>query len=295
MGKPTNAYTDKAPIFAISRHRLLTDGKGVTTLVTFYDCPLQCRHCINFICHEKNNRKYYSASELCRIVAIDDIYFLTTKGGITFGGGEPLLHSDFIGEFKSLCPSHWAINIETSLNVAIENIKKLINITDQWIIDIKDFNNDIYHKYTQKDNYRVIENLKFLVNENCSDKILVRVPLIPGYNTISDAENTVDNLNQLGITNFEKLTYITDVAAFHSQKKEKRNKSDKMNTGKAICEVLKRIRLHVAKVKNIEYSPFECPHKTCATGSCPKCDSELEYITHEYNKLNFAPQYYDTK
>lgn len=35
MGKPTNAYTDKAPIFAISRHRLLTDGKGVTTLVTF--------------------------------------------------------------------------------------------------------------------------------------------------------------------------------------------------------------------------------------------------------------------
>ena len=35
------------PIFAISRHRIATDGKGVTTLVAMHGCPLSCRYCIN--------------------------------------------------------------------------------------------------------------------------------------------------------------------------------------------------------------------------------------------------------
>ena len=37
----------KAPIFAISRLRMGTDGSGITTLVTFMGCPLQCKYCLN--------------------------------------------------------------------------------------------------------------------------------------------------------------------------------------------------------------------------------------------------------
>ena len=36
-----------APIFAISRLRMGTDGSGITTLVTFMGCPLQCKYCLN--------------------------------------------------------------------------------------------------------------------------------------------------------------------------------------------------------------------------------------------------------
>lgn len=35
----TNRTDNKAPIFAISRLRMATDGSGITTLVTFYQCP----------------------------------------------------------------------------------------------------------------------------------------------------------------------------------------------------------------------------------------------------------------
>ena len=42
----------KAPIFAISRLRMGTDGSGITTLVTFMGCPLQCKYCLNKKCHE---------------------------------------------------------------------------------------------------------------------------------------------------------------------------------------------------------------------------------------------------
>lgn len=43
---------DKAiPILGISRHRLKTDGEGVTTFIAFYGCPLHCKYCINPQCH----------------------------------------------------------------------------------------------------------------------------------------------------------------------------------------------------------------------------------------------------
>ena len=37
----------KTPLIGICRHRLTTDGTGVTTLVAFHGCPLCCRYCLN--------------------------------------------------------------------------------------------------------------------------------------------------------------------------------------------------------------------------------------------------------
>ena len=35
------------PLFALSRHRMATDGRGVTTLAAAWGCPLRCRYCLN--------------------------------------------------------------------------------------------------------------------------------------------------------------------------------------------------------------------------------------------------------
>ena len=32
----------EAPLIGIDRHRLATDGEGITTLVAFHECPLRC-------------------------------------------------------------------------------------------------------------------------------------------------------------------------------------------------------------------------------------------------------------
>ena len=37
----------KVPLIGICRHRLTTDGAGVTTLVAFHGCSLNCRYCLN--------------------------------------------------------------------------------------------------------------------------------------------------------------------------------------------------------------------------------------------------------
>lgn len=86
----------QAQIFAVSRHRLVIDGEGVTTLVTFNGCPLRCKYCLNKTSWDAAKGRFYTPEELYEIVKIDQLYFLATKGGVTFGGGEPLLQVDFI-------------------------------------------------------------------------------------------------------------------------------------------------------------------------------------------------------
>ena len=274
-----------APIIAISRHRFLVDGDGVTTLVAFHGCPLHCKYCLNPQCNTPEGiKEVLSPQQLYEKVKIDDIYFLVTGGGIMFGGGEPLLRSDFIKEFRKICGDRWKIYVETSLNVDKSAIEPLLEIIDYWVVDIKDWNNDIYCAYTGKDNNRVKANLKYLISRGLSDKIMVRVPAIPEYNTRKDIENTIGQLTLLGIKSIDRFEYIQYVESVH--KTNDRFSEERLRVGKFKCEVLKSIRVHAAECNNIPYTPHDCEHKVCATGCCPMCDKELAWITKEYYSTN---------
>lgn len=196
---------EKACVFSINRHRIGIDGHGITTLVGLSGCPLKCPYCLNPKC--KNKGLEISTSELLEKVKVDNLYFLASGGGVTFGGGEPLLQYEFIKSFMDLCDSRWRINIESSLNVPLENVIHLVQNVDQWIIDIKDLNEKRYSKYTGKNNDYVLKNLLFFVENNLQNKSLIRVPLIPGYNTIKDVRSSVKRLKEMGFNTFDEFTY----------------------------------------------------------------------------------------
>lgn len=274
-----------APLIAISRHRFLVDGEGVTTLVAFHGRPLYCKYCLNPQCNTPEGiKEVLSPQQLYEKVKIDDIYFLVTGGGIMFGGGEPLLRSDFIKEFRKICGDRWKIYVETSLNVDKSAIEPLLEILDYWVVDIKDWNNDIYCAYTGKDNTQVKANLENLISRGLSDKIMVRVPAIPEYNTREDIENTIGQLTLLGIKCIDRFGYIKDVKSIY--KTDERFSKERLRVGKFKCEVLKSIRVHAAECNNIPYTPHDCEHKVCATRCCPMCDQELARITKEYYRTN---------
>ena len=198
-----------ARFIGISRNRLATDGKGVTTLAAFWGCPLLCQYCLNpQSLTESQNLRTLTAEELYHVVKIDELYFLATCGGITFGGGEPCLYPDFIAEFRTFCGEQWNITVETSLNVPYKNLEKLYPVVDNYIVDIKDINDDIYKLYTGKNNHLPIANLNRLVEQGKADKIRVRVPLIPNFNTKKDTEKTISALNKIGICDIETFSYI---------------------------------------------------------------------------------------
>jgi len=198
-----------AQVMGISRHRLAIDGKGVTTLVAFYGCPLHCAYCLNPHCNRANTLlQYFYPTTLYEKVKIDDLYFVATGGGITFGGGEPALYSSFIAEFRNICNPEWNINLETSLNVPLTHIRKLHHIVNHFIIDIKDINDEIYQQYTGRSNLKVIANLRWLVEQGAADKITVRVPNIPNYNTAEDVRKSVVFLQELGIQDVDIFNYV---------------------------------------------------------------------------------------
>ena len=197
-----------APLIGIERHRLVTDGEGVTTLVAFYGCPLRCRYCINRQCLDSARVwRTITPNELVGELAIDNLYFLATGGGVTFGGGEPLLRSEFIHAFAGLCVPQWSINVETSLNVPRHHLEQVLPHVRWWIIDIKDTNEDIYRRYTGRDNALALANLQWLMQKVQPEQVTVRLPHIPGYNTDADVSRSRARLTLLGVTQFDEFTY----------------------------------------------------------------------------------------
>ena len=216
----------RVSFIGISRHRLATDGRGVTTLACFHGCPLRCKYCLNPHSFAPDTKvESLSAGELYERVKIDELYFLATDGGVTFGGGEPLLYSEFIEEFRLLCGDGWHICAETSLSVPAEAVIRAAGCVDEFFVDCKDTNGEIYRSYTGKDNGIMLENLRLLLSLVGSDRVTVRVPLIPGFNTDSDREKSRVLLEEMGVVNFDFFTYDTERGKrkIASQKAEEKN------------------------------------------------------------------------
>lgn len=202
---------EEAPFIGIVRHRIQTDGKGVSTLAAFHGCPLHCRYCLNPQCQREGVWRTFTPESLYDEVKIDQLYFLATGGGITFGGGEPSMYPDFIVRFREICGTEWNLTLETSLNVPADNIRRLSSVINQFIIDIKETNDEIYRHYTSLSNRRALDNLQELLQEGRGDDLIVRLPLIEGYNTQEDIERSTGKLRAMGVKHFDFFTYRTDI------------------------------------------------------------------------------------
>ena len=200
------------PMAFCDRLRMATDGAGVTALVGAYGCPLQCKLCINPQTWQgrsdgKPPFERVTPTELYDRVKIDNLYYLATGGGVTFGGGEPLLHTDFITAFRALVPKEWRIYAESCLNIPEENLRAAARVVDHFFIDIKDMNPAIYRAYTGKDNTLVKANLALLLSLVGAHRITVRVPSIPDFNTEADTEASVRELQAMGVTSLDRFAY----------------------------------------------------------------------------------------
>lgn len=196
------------PLLSLVRLRMATDGEGVTTLVAGAGCPLSCRWCINKRVLREAPAEPVTAAELLERVRIDDLYFRASGGGITFGGGESLLHAAFIRSFRQICPAEWRIYAETSLAVPAEQVRIAAEAVDGFIVDCKDTDPEIYHRYTGGDGSLMLTNLRRLLETAGPERITVRVPLIPGYNTAEDQAKSAELLRGLGVVNLDLFEYV---------------------------------------------------------------------------------------
>lgn len=150
-------------------NRDICTGMGNCTEV----CPVEARNRIG---------RYTSAGEIFREVMEDKVFYEKSGGGITLGGGEPLACPDFTVALLRLCKN---AGIHTALDTCgyaqWEVMKRVLNYVDLVLYDIKHMDSVTHQEYTEVSNELILDNLKRIHHE-LSLPVLVRIPIIPGYN-----------------------------------------------------------------------------------------------------------------
>lgn len=301
---------NKANIGHITRLRINEDGPGVRSVIFMCGCPLNCVWCCNpEICMSKSY-KTLSIDELYEYISNDVPYFKNSGGGVTFSGGEPLLHTDYIKRFTGKYCSDFSVALETSLYTEPNNIEVLYPLIDRWYIDFKAFDEKNHISYTGVSNEIIKSNLSLLSNKIDKEKITITYPMIPGLNTSDD--NLFDMmrfLSEIGIKNIElhpyrKLqeqkhknvglepTVIDEMSneLYGNIKQNFLNNSfviSEMNVyrEKGKCKYLKAIRKQICLDKGIPLEIKDCTFEGRCVGTCPQCEYELKYI-NEWNDYN---------
>ncbi len=164
-----------------------------------YMCPENCMEI---------SGKEYNSKELADDLKHSAEVLGSSFGGFTFSGGEPLLQHEFLLE---LCEhlKGYHLCIETSGYADSEIFKKVINIMNFVIMDIKLADSGLHFKYTGVNNSQILKNFEILKQIN--KPYLIRTPLIPG---ICDTRENLSAIKEIiGDSKWEKLPYNTMAGA----------------------------------------------------------------------------------
>ena len=190
------------------------DGPGVRFVIFTSGCAMRCQFCHNPDTWKMQSGTQYTADELLDKAMKYRAYW-GSKGGITVSGGEPLLQPDFlIALFTELNKIGISTCLDTSGMVALtDKIKKVINLTDIFLLDIKSINDETCKWLTGMSNKLELEFAKY-INER-GKRIWIRQVLVPG---ITDKEEDLIKLKEfLDRLNIEKI----DILPYHTLGKSK--------------------------------------------------------------------------
>ena len=190
----------------------LVDGPGIRCVVFFNDCKLRCKYCHNPEMWQKKDNNY-SVEEVYKKIMRCKPYF-KNNGGVTFSGGEPLLHSDFIIEISKLLRKE---NIHIALDTAgvgLGNYKEVLDSVDLILLDIKHTEPKMYKEITGS-SIDEVENFISQLNES-NKPVWIRQVIIPD---ITDNKEYTSSL-ALYLTKIKNIERI-DFLPFHRLGEEK--------------------------------------------------------------------------
>lgn len=126
-------------------------------------------------------------SEVLEIIQQDMLFYHSSGGGVTLGGGEVTAQPEFATNLLMECKRmgiHTAI--ETSGYVKLDSLLQIAQFTDLFLYDLKQIDSERHYELTGVRNERILDNLTELIRRGFNVK--VRMPLIKGLN---DSEDTI--------------------------------------------------------------------------------------------------------
>ena len=163
------------------------DGPGVRFLVFLSGCNLRCKYCHNPDTWSRPAAMEMSADEVLA-KALRYREYWGAEGGITVSGGEPLLQLEFLTELFEKAKQK---GVNTCIDTAagpftreepwFGKFRKLMDLTDLLLLDLKHIDSAAHKALTGADNANVLDCAKYL--SEIGKPVWIRHVLVPGINS----------------------------------------------------------------------------------------------------------------
>ncbi len=165
------------------------DGPGIRFVVFLQGCPLRCQYCHNPDTWKVGGEEYTAEDVATRALKYKN--YFGDNGGVTVTGGEPLLQIDFVIELFTILKAkgiHTCVDTSgiTFTSKSEEKHKKLLEVTDLFLLDIKHIDDEACKKLTGQSNQNTLAFARFLSDNG--KEIWIRQVLVPN---ITDDEESL--------------------------------------------------------------------------------------------------------
>ncbi|MCH5251870.1 MAG: pyruvate formate lyase-activating protein [Lachnospiraceae bacterium] len=196
------------------------DGPGVRFVIFFQGCPMRCLYCHNPDTWETGTGQETDVEGIINKMERNLSFYET--GGITATGGEPMFQMEFLSElFKEAkkreihtCLDTSGIMFQPKDRDSLEQVDKLLAVTDLVMLDIKHIDAAEHKKLTGQDNAGILAFARYLDEKKVP--VWIRHVVVPG---ITDDEKELTELGHFmgTLSNVEKL----EVLPYHAMGKVK--------------------------------------------------------------------------
>lgn len=194
----------------------LVDGPGVRFIAFLAGCAMRCKYCHNPDTWTMGGEQH-EASELVKKALRYKTYW-KNGGGITVSGGEPMLQAEFVTELFTLARQ---AGIHTTLDTSAqpwnkddEKFKRMLDVTDLVMLDIKEFDENAHIDLTAHTNKNIIEFAHYL--SDIGKPMWIRHVLVPG---VTGSDESLAKIKELvdSLKTVEKI----EILPYHSFGKPK--------------------------------------------------------------------------
>lgn len=202
-----------------------------------------CGECLE-ICPTNSKEiigKNMTVDEVINEIEKDNVFYRNSGGGVTFSGGEPTLHCNFLKEIvPKLKKKGIHVAIETTGYCEWKKFWASVKDVDLVLFDLKQMNNEKHKKYTGVENDIILENAAKISKLK---ETVFRIPVIPGYNDqIENFEAIADMLKSF------QFNGEVNLLPYHSYG---RSKYDKLGKKYDLCEVKAPSKEKLNSISNI--------------------------------------------
>lgn len=149
----------------------------------------------------------------------DKDYYEQSNGGVTISGGEPFMQFDAFLELIKQCKANGLhVAVETTGNYSLDALKETLPYVDLFLMDLKHLDAQKLKEVTGGNLDLILNNFTYLA-KNCSEKVIVRMPVIPRFND-DICEDVIKFCASL------KLSEV-NLLSFHTMGKNKWNQLNK--------------------------------------------------------------------